>query len=400
MTLAQSPSRALEGVRVLDLTRLLPGPYATYILAGYGADVVKVEDAGAGDYARHSPPLKSSGAGAAFTAANAGKRSIALDLKDPEHVDAFMRLVDTADVLVESFRPGVMARLGLGHEELRARHPGLVYCSISGFGQASTLAGHDLNFQSLSGLLAQRPTGAVPFAHPPALLGDLVGGSYSAVIAIMAAVLDQRAGRGGRFIDISITHGAMGLMPMETVAALNDETPPPFGESHLTGAHPFYGVYSTADGREVALGALEPKFWRAFCEHAGAIDLVDAGGNPMDASRHQVRERLDRLFKTRTAAEWEAFGREHDCCLTPVLSVREAVGRAGTASQPAISHHWQRDGAPPVRVLKGVSADLADPPRRLCPPPRQGEHTQEVLAAAGLPADHVERIARKKPSGA
>lgn len=397
-SLQQTSSRALEGVRVLDLTRLLPGPYATYVLTGYGADVVKVEDTGNGDYARHSPPLECSGFGAAFTASNAGKRSVALDLKNAEHVEAFLHLIDGADVLVESFRPGIMQRLGLGQEVLRRRNPRLIYCSITGFGQLSDiakLAGHDLNFEGLSGLLAQRPARPASNdqpAQPPALLGDLVGGSYSAVIAIMAAVLEQRTSGQGRFIDISITHGAMALMPLETVATLNQERSVPFGESHLTGGHPFYGLYPTADGRMVALGALEPKFWRVFCQHNGLDDLLVPGFDPMGEAAQPLRERLTTLLKTRTAAEWEKLGREWDCCMSPVLSVPEALARVHDDGSQSISNSYQRDGQQPVQVLKGLSADLADPPRELCPPPTQGEHTRELLLTAGVPLEAVERI--------
>lgn len=382
----------LRGIRVLDLTRLLPGPYATYILAGYGADVIKVEDTGAGDYARHSPPLACSGLGAAFTASNAGKRSVAIDLKHPEGRAAFLQLLDTADVLVESFRPGAMRRLELDYDALRARRPGLVYCAVTGYGQKTrqaALAGHDLNYQGEAGLLAQRPAGSD--ALPSALLGDLVGGAYAAVIAILAAVLEQRASGQGRFIDISIAHGAMALLPFNNVAAANGETAQAFGESTLTGGNPFYGLYATADGRYVSLGALEPKFWRSFCRHAGLDDLADPSqvpDHPDGATRQRIRHRLQALFRTRTAAEWSTLGGQWDVCLGAVATAEEAWEAAHAQGLP-MAHHYQRAGGTRVQVPKAMSADLAEPVRELSAPPAQGEHTRTLLAEAGCTAEQL-----------
>jgi len=383
----EADPRALSGIRVLDLTRLLPGPYATYILAGYGADVVKVEDTGAGDYARHSPPLEASGLGAAFTAGNAGKRSIAIDLKTDEGRAVFCRLVQGADVLVESFRPGVMHRLGLDYGKLSEINPALVYCAISGYGQhtrRAALAGHDLNYQGIAGLLSQRVEGE-PEALPPALLGDLVGGSFSAVIAIMAALMERGAGRRGKFIDISMAHGAMALMPLVSVGAANGELAKPFGRTALSGGNPAYGIYVAGDGRRVALGALEHKFWRNFCLRAGLDDLAEWRPEGEDAANAVVRQRLQDLFRTRSAKEWEALGEDWDVCLTTVASVGEALDGARAEGLPVFDS-YVRDtsaGSALVDVLKGVCADLTQESRVLAPPPRQGEHTRSLMAEAG-----------------
>ena len=204
-------TQALAGIRVLDLTRLLPGPFATQLLLHHGAEVIKVEDTGAGDYARDLKPLPGSGFGAAFTASNRGKRSVAIDLKQASGVDALLALVSESDVLVESFRPGVMDRLGVGWERLSAHAPALIYCAITGYGQRTErahLAGHDLNYQGQAGLLHR--DGRDP-AMPTALVGDLVGGSLCAVIAIQAALLERQKTGRGRFIDLSITHSALML---------------------------------------------------------------------------------------------------------------------------------------------------------------------------------------------
>ena len=387
MTADAEDPRALSGIRVLDLTRLLPGPYATFILAGYGADVVKIEDTGAGDYARHSPALKASGLGAAFTSSNAGKRSIAIDLKSESGRGVFLRLVQNADVLVESFRPGAMQRLGLDYAKLSELNPALVYCAISGYGQhtrRSALAGHDLNYQGVAGLLSQRADGA-PEMLPPALLGDLVGGSFSAAIAIMAALLERGTGRRGKFIDISIAHGAMALMPMASVAAANDEPAQPFGSTALTGGNPSYGTYLAGDGQRVALGALEHKFWRTFCLRAGLDDLAEWRPEEDVAANTAVRQRLEALFLTRSANDWEARGAEWDVCLTATASVREALDDARAEKLPVFDSYVRcaPSGSVRVDVLKGVCADMTQVSRSLRPPPQQGEHTRSLLSEAG-----------------
>lgn len=374
---------ALQGVKVLDLTRLLPGPHATFVLAGYGADVIKVEDTEAGDYARQSAPLACSGFGAAFTATNAGKRSLSVNLKLPQGRSVLERLVQDADVLVESFRPGVMERLGLGHAHLRAINPRLIYCAISGYGQQTAdaaLAGHDLNYQGVAGLLSQRAA-AHANGLPPVLLGDLVGGSFSAVIAILAALLERQHTGQGRLIDISMAHGAMALMPHVSVAAANGEPGKPFGQTYLTGGNPAYGVYTCADGRQITLGALELKFWKTFCTHAGLLDLADATPTRDEASVNQTRARLQTLFLTKPSDEWVRLGRAWDVCLGPVLTVPQALALAQQQALPVFACYPnpQADQAA-VQVVKGMCADLAQPELALKAPPMQGQDSHQVLS--------------------
>lgn len=218
-------------------------------------------------------------------------------------------MVQGADVLVESFRPGVMHRLGLGYAKLSEINPSLVYYTISGYGQhtrRAALTGHDLNYQGVAGLLSQRVEGEQE-ALPPALLGYLVGGSFSAVIAIMAALLERRASGRGRFIDISIAHGAMALMPPVSVAAVNGEVVKPFGSTALSGSNPAYGIYVASDDRRVALGALEHKFWKTFCLRTGLDHLAGWRPEGADAANAVVRQRLETLFRSRSAKEWETL---------------------------------------------------------------------------------------------
>ncbi|MEO9150271.1 MAG: CaiB/BaiF CoA-transferase family protein, partial [Burkholderiaceae bacterium] len=313
----------LMGIRVLDLTRLLPGPFATQILLHYGAEVTKIEDTGEGDYARHLNPLPRSGFGAAFTASNRGKRSIALDLKQPEDVATFHALASQADVLVESFRPGVMDRLGIGWETLRTRAPGLVYCSISGYGQRTSLAhlaGHDLNYQGSAGLLHREGTPTVPTA----LVGDLVGGSLSAVIAIQAALIERQQTGRGSFIDLSITHSVLMLNALSAAQHLGGGDPKA-GRVRLGGTHPAYRIYETADGRHVTMAALESKFWNRFCELAGCPELSG------DQAEHDLRKTistLELIFRARTLDEWVRLSVEWDVCIGPVLTPEEALDQA------------------------------------------------------------------------
>ncbi len=325
-----TPDLPLADIRVLDLTRLLPGPVATLRLAEMGADVLKIEDPGAGDYARAIGPARRE-VSQFFVAVNRGKRFLRLDLKDPAGRDALLHLVDTADVLVESFRPGVMDRLGLGWPALKARNPRLVMCAISGYGADGPLAqwaGHDINYTGLAGMLAQN---AGPDGRPvlPNLqVGDLLGGAQSAVQGILAALVAVKCGGPGRFVDVSMTDAvfAHNLMPL---VAHNDGHAAPPGRDLLTGGVPCYNVYRALDGRWMAVGALELKFWQACCAVLARPDLAArhwqlgqrVGGDDALA----VQAELDALFATRTQAQWCALFDGVDCCVTPVLDTAQAL---------------------------------------------------------------------------
>ncbi|MEY2993391.1 MAG: hypothetical protein RL357_326 [Pseudomonadota bacterium] len=387
-----SQPMALAGLRVLDLSRLLPGPMTSHILVGFGADVIKVEDTGAGDYARRNVPLVLGEYGATFTSTNPGKRSIALNLKTDEGRALLRELLATTDVVIESFRPGVMTRLGLDPHDLLAEFPRLIYCAISGYGQQgpeAKLAGHDINYQASSGLLAQRLAGDL--SVPSSVLGDLVGGSMSAAMSIMAAILQRQATGQGQFIDISLAHGAMALLAHTGVSEFNAEPGVPFGESRLTGGNPSYGVYEAADGRLVALGALEPKFWQGFCAGAGLDDLADLNTNGDAATRAMIRQRLTDLFKTKSAAEWHRLGEEWDVCMNAVNTLAEARAWAEPHHRALFHEYEQAGSGRKVRVLAGVTGNLARTAQPLSPPPAQGQHTREILQSLGKSDDDITR---------
>lgn len=323
-------SAPLAGIRVLDLTRLLPGPVATLRLAEMGADVLKIEDPAGGDYARAIGPARHE-VSQFFVAVNRGKRLLPLDLKDAAGRAQLLELVDTADVLVESFRPGVMDRLGLGWPVLKASNPRLVMCAISGYGATGPFAqraGHDINYIGYAGMLAQNATPDGRPVLPNLQVGDLLGGAQCAVQGILAALLAVQRGGAGSFVDVSMTDAvfAHNIMPL---VAHNDGTPAAPGRGLLTGGVPCYNVYRTRDGRYMAVGALELKFWQACCAVLARPDLAtrhwQLGQEVGGADALAVQAELDAVFATRSQAEWTQRFDAVDCCVTPVLETAEAL---------------------------------------------------------------------------
>ena len=325
---AQSP---LVGITVLDLTRLLPGPMATLHLADMGAKVIKIEDKGAGDYARTMSHVRNE-LSQLFIAVNRGKEILHLDLKDKADHARFLSMVETADVVIESFRPGVMERLGLGWEVLKARNPTLVMCAISGYGQTGPMAlaaGHDINYVGYAGMLAQNTSEDSRPVLPNWQVGDLLGGSQSAVQGILAALLAVKMGGSGRFVDVSMTDAvfAHNVMPLLAFNYYGKTAAP--ARDFLTGGVPCYNVYRTKDNRYMAVGALELKFWETCCDVIGRPELKTRHWSLGQAiggeDAMQVKALLDEVFATRTQQAWtEAFERA-DCCVSPVLSTEEAL---------------------------------------------------------------------------
>lgn len=325
---AQKP---LSGITILDLTRLLPGPMATQHLADMGATVIKIEDKGIGDYARTMSHVRHE-LSQLFIAVNRGKQMIRLDLKQPEDHTQFLTMVASADVVVESFRPGVMDRLGLGWQVLRERNPRLVMCAISGYGQTGPLAhaaGHDINYIGYAGMLAQNTDDSGRPVLPNLQIGDLLGGTQTAVQGVLAALLAVKMGGPGRFVDVSMTDAvfAHNLMPLLAYNC-NGQTAAP-ARDFLTGGVPCYNIYRTRDDRYMAVGALELKFWQTCCDVIGRPDLKTRhwslgqaiGGD--DAM--QVRAIVEEIIASRTQAEWISAFADADCCVSPVLSTEEAI---------------------------------------------------------------------------
>jgi alpha-methylacyl-CoA racemase len=428
-------SLPLVGIRVLDLSRLLPGGFCSLLLADFGAEVLKVEDTGLGDYIRWSPPYvegaEDSAKSALFLALNRNKRSIRIDLKSEAGREVLLRLVAEHDVVLESFRPGVLDRLGVGYERMREVNPGIVYCAITGYGQDGpkrNSSGHDMNYLGLVGLLGltgegdgvggQGVAGQGAGGHPIQSAGqiaDLGGGALMAAFGILAALRERdgspvrpatpardgaparpeipaRPGSGlGQVVDVSMADGALSWLALVAGAYLADGQVPQRGELPLAGSLICYRPYECADGW-VTLGALEPKFWQAFCRGVGRKDLIERQfEGPGSAAHGEVVA----IFKARTRADWERFAGEHDCCLEPVNDLDEALRselvRARemvvTLDQPGV-----RDG---VRQL-GLPVKLTRTPgsHARLPGPELGEHTEQALAAVGYSAEEIAELLR------
>ena len=378
----------LHGIRVLDLSRLLPGGFCSLLLADYGADVLKVEDTGLGDGLRWAPPqhagAEPSAASALFLALNRGKRSIRIDLKLPEGRAVLLRLAREHDVLLEAFRPGVMDRLGVGYQQLRAENPRLVYCAITGYGQEGPdrgRAGHDLNYVARAGLLGLSGTGDGPPLPPVGQIADLGGGALMAAFGILAALHERERSGEGQLVDVSMTRGAQSWLALVAARFLADGVAPERGGLELAGALACYRPYACADGW-VALGALEAKFWRSLCLGLGREDLLERHSDPAVAGE------LEAIFAARTRAEWAAFDDEHGCCVEPVLGLDEALARA----PENVVEVAQPGASAPVRLLGPPVALSRTPPDGTRPGPALGADTDAVLAGLGYGAEAIERL--------
>jgi crotonobetainyl-CoA:carnitine CoA-transferase CaiB-like acyl-CoA transferase len=392
----------LDDVRVIDLTTLLPGPYGTQLLADLGADVVKVEPADAGDNARHTPPLTDEGHGALFDAVNRGKRSIALDLKDERGREALYELVATADAFLEQFRPGVVDRLGVDYDTLLEHNPDLVYCSLSGYGQSGPKSGkaaHDLNYIGLAGLLDMtRESEAEKPQMPGYPIADMAGGVFAA-FSVVCALLDRELGGpggdegGGEYIDCSLTDPVLSFAQSVAPSAFMGEDPRP-GETALTGGYPWYDVYECADGRYVTIAALEPDFWRGFCEAVDREDLLEYHMTDDDAERAALREELESLFASRTRDEWvEAIG-DADATVDGVYTPAEAFEHPQIEAMGIVE---EREGSLPRVGFPARGPGVPDGPLRGAP--GHGEHTEELLREVGLAASDVDDLAASGVAG-
>jgi len=379
---------ALRGIRVLDLSRLLPGPFLTMVLADMGADVVKIEDPRVGDYLRAFPPAKG-GVSGRYLAVNRGKRSLALDLKLPAGRDALLRMVERADVVVESFRPGVMDKLGVGYTALAARNPKIIVCSISGYGQTGPYthrAGHDLNYIALAGVLAMGGAAGGAPVMPGVQIADLAGGALWSATAILGALLGRdRTGKGAH-LDISMAEGAMALLAAE-LGNLDCGANPTRGTETLNGGLACYGVYRTKDDRYLAVGALEPKFWIALNQAIGrAPNAVELVGTP--AQQAQTRAQLADILATRTAAEWNELLAAHDCCVEVILEPSELADHPMHRERGAFFAIDGGDGVGAIRQLRTPVGQPANPTM----PPKLGEHSRAVLENYGFAAAEIDAL--------
>ncbi len=373
----------LAGIRILDLSRLLPGPLCAQHLADLGARVIKIEDPKVGDYAR--PSVR--------RLVNRGKEGLTLDLKCEQGRAVFFELLSAADVVIESFRPGVMSRLGLGYETLAAKRPSIVYCAITGYGQSGPrrdVAGHDINYLAISGVLDQ--TGGADSAPvlPGFLISDILGGTLTAAMGILAALFESRATGRGRFIDVSMADAVMAHCVLPLAEFNEAGKVHPRGEGTHTGGSPRYGVYATRDGRYLAVGAQEKKFWDVLCDQLGLPNLKEKHQS-QGVEAMEVSSRLRNAFLKRNADEWAKLLEPFDCCVTPVLSFEEALGDPGYLARGTI--RGESNGAAVHFGFPLAMSDFTAPSNRESP--ARGEHSREILMRLGHRQEEIDEMQRK-----
>jgi crotonobetainyl-CoA:carnitine CoA-transferase CaiB-like acyl-CoA transferase len=386
---------ALSGFKVLDLSRLLPGPFCSMLLADMGADVIKVEDPKQGDYIRWWPPLIGKNSGF-HVVLNRNKRSLTLNLKLPEGKELFKRFVREADVLLEGFRPGVMTKLGLGYETLKIINPQLVYCSITGYGtegQRAQKAGHDINYLALNGVLSHSGREGQP-SMTGVQIADLGGGALLAAFSIVTALLVRERLGVGQFIDVPMMDGALAWNCLRWGKYLGDKQIPSPGDDFLNHGFACYNIYETRDGRHMSLGALEPQFWKAFCLAAKRPEWNQP--NYFEPGPHQqaLQQEVASFFRQRTLTDWIDHFKGIDCCCEPIMNLAEVMEDPDMKTRQMVvemmHESWgayrQLGIAPKFSLTPGTIKTHA---------PELGEHTSSILGELGVSPDEIRELRMK-----
>ncbi len=382
----------LTSLKILDFSTLLPGPFATMLLADLGATVLRVEAPHRPDPVRAMPPFD--GKTSAWHALlNRSKHSLALDLKHPAAVDVVRRLVQDYDIVLEQFRPGVMARLGLGYEVLREANPRLIYCALTGYGQTGPYAeraGHDINYLSLAGVMShtgRRESGPLPLGVQVA---DVGGGSFGAVTGILAAVIHRMQTGEGQFVDISMFDGALAWNALAAshyfISGENPER-----EGRLLNGGSFYDVYETLDGRHLSVGSLEPKFWRGVCEALGRPDLIALGEASDPETQRALKAELQCIIATRSLAEWTTLFAALDLCVEPVLTVAESMQHPQTQARQMVVAVPKPDGSAQPQVGSPFKFSAYEPRYTHIGSPL-GTHTEQVMSEAGYNMTEIQAL--------
>ena len=381
----------------MDLTRLLPGPYGTMLLGDLGAEVIKIEEPEQGDYARWNPP-HISGIGSRHLLLNRNKKSITLNLKMPEGKAILFQMVkDGADVLIEQFRPGVMDRLGLGYKDMATVNPRLIYCSLTGFGQDGpykNVAGHDINYIGIGGILGTTGLKDGPLTIPGIQIADLVAGGIYAIVGILTAlVARQKTGRG-QFVDTSMLDGVVSLIPDQAALFFAEKISPRAGERRLTGGLPQYNVYRTSDGKYLAVGALEEKFWANLCRGIGKPEWAEKIPKEKDGRCEEIKEEMAKIFLAKTQKEWVNLLMEKDTCVTAVNSIEEVF------TDPQVLHrkmHVETVHPQAGRIRQiGIPIKFSETPGEVrTPAPEIGEHTEDILKGLGYTEEGIGRLRRE-----
>ena len=372
----------LKGLKVLDLTRLLPGPFCSMILADYGAEVLKIEAPSEGDYLRSWAPLVD-GVSAFFLAVNRNKRSLTLNLKEEEGRKLFKKLLLEYDVVLESFRPGVMERLGCGFQELIALKPNLIYCSISGYGQSgpqALKAGHDLNYMAETGVLQTTSSREIP-ALSGIQVADVAGGALYAVSAVLAAYIRVLKGGRGACLDISMTDGLVSMLPLLSAYHYTLGLEPGPDTTIFNGQLACYHIYRTRDDREIALGALEEKFWQNFCRAIDRDDLLKGDHHDL-ARQEELKKELEAIFAARDAEQWQTLLAGRDTCCEVLRTMTEVHADPHFEERGMFWRLPLENGGELVQTNCAIMVDESKPDKHR-PAPKLGQHTDQILNDLG-----------------
>jgi crotonobetainyl-CoA:carnitine CoA-transferase CaiB-like acyl-CoA transferase len=362
----------LSGIRILDLSRLLPGPFCTLYMAQLGAEVIKIEEPKGGDYTRDLSPEM-------FAQINRGKKSVTLDLRQASDVELFLRMAEQSDVVLESFRPGVMDKLGCGYDALKARNPKLVYAALTGYGQTGPYRdrpGHDMNYCGYAGVLDQTGAAGGPPVPSNFQVADLAGGALTCAIGILAAVIGARASGQGTLVDVGMMDGTLALQVVTLATQRTLGKAPQRGQDMLSGGLPNYSIYECADGKHLALGSLEAKFFQRACTLAGRADLLKKPLAPGKAGEG-LRQELVALFKSKTRDEWDALLAQEDSCASGILNPDEVLRNEQVLARGLL----ETVGGKPAFAMP---IQFSSPRCVLGESPALGQHNAEVLAAFGL----------------
>jgi len=386
----------LTGQKMLDLSRLLPGPYCSLLLADLGMEVLKIEDLEMGDYMRKMGPIRKKDS-PYFLALNRNKKSMTLNLKREEGKEIFYKLIETYDIVLESFRPGVMDRLGIGYQELKKKNPRVIFCSLSGYGQDGPYrekSGHDVNYIGLGGILELTGAKNGGPVIPGVQIADIGGGGMMAAIAILAAIIHREKTGEGQYLDISMLDSVISWLSIHAGKFFMDKELPRRGEMYLSGGFACYQVYSTKDERYMSLGALEPKFWKNFCETIERRDLILKQFLEGE-EQSRIIEEIQTLFKQKTQREWINLFMNVDACCEPILTLKEV------SQHPQVLHRQMvMEVEHPV---EGKIQQIGNPIKSSqfsfeirTPPPAWGEHTKEILKGIGYSDKEIEHYKEVK----
>lgn len=380
---------ALNGIKILDLSRLLPGPLCSMMLADLGADVVKIEEPGIGDWIRYAPPMLKENS-SYYLSINRNKKSITLDLRREKGRAIFLDLVKGADVVIDGFRPGVMKKLGLDYEVLRQINKDLLMCAISGYGQDGPYAeraGHDLNYIAVAGIASVTGLRDGRPVQPGIQVADIAAGAMMAAVSILAAVIARERIGKGQFIDISMMDGAVAFLSLYGARYFADGVVPAPAREHLNGQFACYNIYRTADGKYLALGALEGNFWTEFCRAVGREDWI-----PLQYATGQegydLIDAVQKLFLEKTRDQWLELLQKVDCCCEPVNTVEEAFRHPQVVHrQLVVEMDHPVEGK--IRQLNFMGKFSETPAALRTPPPGLGEHTEEILKGIGYSTEQI-----------